>query len=235
MVYRFFILIFFVGIKIGYSNIIYDKNEIIITDIEINNYKDIYKLNIGTNISDNKAIKNIVLIKKTLKFLSKNNPNYIAMLDKDLELEHGKEIFNNLNILNFMRFQKIRNEFISEYFQNTFSMEELGIVFANFENLELPLSKNNCLTIVKLHDIKNDQIFIESFFKGLKVKNQKIKTSINNELFEVCLNNKIFKNIESEIVKFIENKTQKNFDKFIYRNINWKKNSFLLEILTQLI
>lgn len=220
MVYRFFILIFFVGIKIGYTNIIYDKNEIIITEIEINNYKNIYKSNIGTHISDNKAIRSIVLIKKTLKFLTKNNPNYIAMLDKDLELEHGKEIFNNLNILNFMRFQKIRNEFISEYFQNTFSLEELEIVFANFENLELPLSKNGCLTIEKLHDISNDQIFIESFFRGLKVKNEKIKTSINNELFEVCLSDKIFKDIESEIIKFIENKTQNNFDRFIYRNNN---------------
>lgn len=220
MVYKFFILIFFLGIKIGYSNIIYDKNEIIITNIEMNNYKDIYKTNVGVDITNNKAIKNIVLIKKTLNFLLKNNPDYIAMLDKDIELDLGKEIFNNLNLLNFMRFQKIRNGFISDYFQNTFSVEELKIIFANFENLELPLSKNNCLTVEKLHDVSNDQIFIESVFKNLKGKNQNIKTSINNEVFEVCLDDKIFKNIESEIIKFIENKTENNFDKFIYRNNN---------------
>lgn len=208
------------GIKIGYSNIIYDKNEIIITNIEMNNYKDIYKTNVGVDITNNKAIKNIVLIKKTLNFLLKNNPDYIAMLDKDIELDLGKEIFNNLNLLNFMRFQKIRNGFISDYFQNTFSVEELKIIFANFENLELPLSKNNCLTVEKLHDVSNDQIFIESVFKNLKGKNQNIKTSINNEVFEVCLDDKIFKNIESEIIKFIENKTENNFDKFIYRNNN---------------
>ena len=43
---------------------------------------------------------------------------------------------------------------------------------------------------------------------------------MNNELYEVCLNNKLFKDIESEIIKFIENKTKNDFDKFIYQKIN---------------
>ena len=40
MVYKLFILIFFLGIKVGYTNIIYDKNDTIITEIEMNNYKN---------------------------------------------------------------------------------------------------------------------------------------------------------------------------------------------------
>ena len=217
MVYKLFILIFFFGIKIGYTNVIYDKNEIIITDIEINNYQNLYKNNFGTYISYNKAVKNIVLAKKTIIYLKKNKPDFISILDQNIKSEYGDGILNNQDLLNFIRFQKIRNEFISEYFQNIFSIEDLKIIFANFNSLRLPLSKNGCLTVEKLYDVSNDKIFIKSFFENLKNKNQKIETSINNELFDVCLDNKVFKNIEIEIIKFIENKTEDDFDKFIYR------------------
>ena len=235
MVYKLLILIFFLCIKIGYANIIYDKNEIIITDVEINNYKDFYETNTGIAISNNKAIKNIVLIKKTINFFIINNPDFISLLDQNIKTEYSKEIFNNQELLNFIRFQKIRNEFISEYFQNIFSIEDLKIIFANFDSVRLPISKNNCLTVEKIYEFKNDKNFIESFFEFLRNKNQRITTSINNELFDICLDNKSFKIIESEIIKFIENKTEDDFDKFIYRKNNWKKNLFLLVILTLLI
>ena len=235
MVYKLLILIFFLGIKIGYTNVIYDKNEIIITEIELNNYKVLYKNNFGTDISNNVAIKNIVLIMKTIRFLKINNPDFISILDQNIKLEYGEKIFNNQETLNFIRFQKIRNEFISEYFQNIFSIQDLEIIFTNFDSLKLPISKNNCLTIEKLYDVRNDKKFIESFFKKIRQKSTKIITSINEELYEVCLSDKLFNNIESEIIKFIESKTEDDFDKFIYRKNNWKRNLFLLEIQTQLI
>ena len=220
MIYKLLILISFLFIKIGYANIIYDKNEIIITEIEMNNYKEFYKTNFGDIISNNKAIKNIVLIKKTINFLVKNNPDFISVLDQNIKLEYNKEIINNQDLLNFIRFQKIRNEFISEYFQNIFSIEDLEIVISNFDSLRLPISKNDCLTVEKLYDVSNDKSFTESFFNSLKNKSQKITTSINNELYDVCLNKKSFKDIESEIIKFIENRTENDFDKFVYRKDN---------------
>ena len=220
MVYKLLILIFFLGIKIGYTNVIYDKNEIIITEIELNNYKELYKNNFGTDISNNIAIKNIVLIMKTIRFLKINNPDFISILDQNIKLEYGEKIFNNQETLNFIRFQKIRNEFISEYFQNIFSIQDLEIIFRNFDSLKLPISKNNCLTIEKLYDVRNDKNFIEIFFKKIRKKNIKLTTSINEELYEVCLSDKSFNNIESEIIKFIESKTEDDFDKFIYRKNN---------------
>ena len=235
MVYKLFILIFFFSIKIGYTNVIYDKNEIIITEIELNNYKELYKNNFGTDISNNIAIKNIVLIMRTIRFLKINNPDFISILDQNIKLEYGEKIFNNQETLNFIRFQKIRNEFISEYFQNNFSIQDLEIIFTNFDSLKLPISKNNCLTIEKLYDLRNDKYFIESFLKKIRKKDIKITTSINEELYEVCLSDKLFNNIESEIIKFIKSKTEDDFDKFIYRKNNWKRNLFLLEIQTQLI
>ncbi len=220
MVYKLLILIFFLVFKIGNANIIYDKNETIITEIEMNNYKNLYKSNFGTSITDNKAIKNIILIKKTINFLIKNNPDFISTLDQNIKSEYNEKIFDNQDLLNFIRFQKIRNEFISEYYKNTFNLEDLKMIFTNFDNLKLPVSKNNCLTVEKLHEVSNDTNFIESFFKNLKNNNQKPITLINNELYEVCLNNKLLKNIESEIIKFIEIKIKNDFDKFIYRKVN---------------
>ena len=220
MVYKLLILIFFLGIKIGYTNVIYDKNEIIITEIELNNYKELYKNNFGNDISNNIAIKNIVLIMKTIRFLKINNPDFISILDQNIKLEYGEKVFKNQETLNFIRFQKIRNEFISEYFQNIFSIQDLELIFTNFDSLKLPISKNNCLTIEKLYDVRNDKNFIESFFKKIINKNIKITTSINEELYEVCLSDKLFNNIESEIIKFIESKTEDDFDKFIYRKNN---------------
>ena len=235
MAFKLFLLIFLLGIKLGYTNVIYDKNDIVITDIELNIYKELYKTNFGSDISNNLAVKNIVLIVETISFLKLNNPDFISILDQNIKLEYGDKIFNNQELLNFIRFQKIRNEFISEYFQNIFSIEDLETILTNFDSLKLPVSKNNCLTVEKLYDVSKDKNFIEGFLKYIRKKNPKITTLINEELYEVCLNDKLFNNIESEIIKFIESKTEDDFDKFIYRRNNWKKNLFLLEILTQLI
>ena len=219
MVYKLLILIFFLGIKIGYTNVIYDKNEIIITEIELNNYKELYKNNFRTDISNNIAIKNIVLIMKTISFLKSNNPDFISILDQNIKLEYGEKFSESRNF-KLYKIPKDKDEFISEYFQNIFSIQDLEIIFTNFDSLRLPISKNNCLTIEKLYDVRNDKNFIESFFKKIMNKNIKITTSINEELYEVCLSDKLFNNIESEIIKFIESKTEDDFDKFIYRKNN---------------
>ena len=57
MVYRLLILIFLLGIKIGYTNVIYDKNEIIITEIELNNYKELSKNKFGRGLKYGKYPK----------------------------------------------------------------------------------------------------------------------------------------------------------------------------------
>ena len=219
MAYKLF-LIFFLFIKVGYAKVIYDKNEIIITDIELNNYKEFFKTNYGNDIPNNIAMKNIVLIIRTISFLKKNNPEFISALDQNISLEYGDNIFNNQELLNFIRFQKIRNEFISEYFQYNFSIEDLKLTISNFDSLKLPISKNNCLTIEKLYEVSDDENFVRNFYNNLKNKSQKITILINDELYDVCLNNKSFQKIESEIIKFIETKTEDDFDKFIYRKNN---------------
>lgn len=220
MVYKLLLFALIFTINTAYSNIIYDKNNILITDIEMNSYLNLYKNNFDTSISKNEAIKNIVIIKNTINFLQKNNPNYLSNLDILIEKEYSKEIFNDQVSLYFIRFQKIRNEFISEYFNNNFDIKDLKNIFSNFDNLRIPISKNNCLTIEKLHDVRNDDQFVKSFFENLKKNQQRFKIALDNEIYNACINAKLFSNLEKEIIKFIQNKTENDFNEFIYGKAN---------------
>ena len=216
MVYRLILFTLIFIIKTSYSNVIYDKNDILITDIEMNGYINLFENNFGNSISNNEAIKNIVLIKKTIKFLQKNNPIFLSKLDTQIEKEFTKEIFNNKIILNFIRYQKTRNEFITEYFNKNFSIKDLEIIFSNFVSIKIPISKNNCLTIERLYEASKDQLFIKDFFENLKKNQQNYEIMIDGEKYNGCMNDEIFTKLEKEIINYIQNETEKDFNNFIY-------------------
>ena len=66
--------------KTSYSNIIYDKNEKSVTELELKTYIELYKNSFNQNLTKNKALKDIILIKNTINSLEKNNPNFISEL-----------------------------------------------------------------------------------------------------------------------------------------------------------
>ena len=220
MVYKLIILIFFLNLKIAYSSIVYDKNDISITEIELNSYLDLYQNNFGASLSNTQAIKNIFIMKKTISFLMKNNPEFMSELDKIIELEFDKKVLTDEIILNFIRFQKIKNEFINDYYQNNFKIDDLEIIFSYLNDLVIPISLNNCLTIEKLHDVKNDKNFILSFFENLKTNQQNYKINIDNQIFDACMDKDLLNYIELEIIDYIDNKTEKDFNNFIYGKSN---------------
>ena len=220
MVYRLVFLIFIFISNISYSNIIYDKNGISITNNDLENYLNLYENNNQIRISKNKAIKNIVLMKQTINFLLIKNPEFMTILDQNIEIEFGNNILNEKILLNYVRFQKIRNEFIFEYFQNNFDIQDFEIIISNLDNLKIPISKNKCLTIEKLHNFKNDQNFSKNLYNSLKNRKKEFEILINNQLYDVCISDQLFNNIDNIIIKFIENKTEDNFNKFIYEKIN---------------
>ena len=57
--------------NIAYTKIIFDKNDIIITEIEVQEYIKIHKNYTGEELAPNIATKNIYLMKNTLKRLIK--------------------------------------------------------------------------------------------------------------------------------------------------------------------
>ena len=220
MAYRLFFFIFIFITNISFSNIIYDKNGIVISDIEIENYINLYENNTQIRITKNMAIKNIVLMKQTINFLLKNNNEFMLILDQNIKSEFGEKITKDAHLFNLIRFQKIRNEFISEYFQNNFDNKDLELIFLNMNNLKLPISKNGCLTIDKIHKFNNEKDFIKSFYNNLKNKQEKIEIIIDDISYDACINDKLFKNIENLIIQFIESRTEKDFNEFIYSKIN---------------
>ena len=144
----------------------------------------------------------------------------MSILDKNIEAEFGGKIINDQNLFNFIRFQKIRNEFISEYFQNNFNIQDLEMIFSNLNNLKVPISKNKCLTIEKLHAVNSDKNFLINFYNSLKSRKKEFEILVNNQSYNVCIDKKLFNEIENLIIQFIENKTEDDFNKFIYRKTN---------------
>ena len=216
IVFKYLIIIIVLIFNLASANIIYDKDDILITEIELNSYINLYKKNINTDISFNNAIKNIVLTKKTINFLKSNNPEFIKLVDEKLKIEYDQKILDDQILLNFIRFQKIRNEFITDYFQNKFDYFSLKNIFNSFSELNLPISSNSCMTIKKFHVVNKDETFILNFYENL-VNNQKnFKTSIDGIEFDVCINSKLFNMLESNIISYIEKETEEDFKKFIY-------------------
>ena len=80
------IFLFFMITKIN-ANIIYDKNNLVVTSIELENFQEVYFETYNEILSNNQAIKEIVLIKKIIEKISISNPNAIKKIDKSLELK----------------------------------------------------------------------------------------------------------------------------------------------------
>ena len=66
------ILIFFLSKNILYANIIYDKNNVIISELDLNYYKEMHYEKYDENINNSKALKNLVIIKNVISSLKKN-------------------------------------------------------------------------------------------------------------------------------------------------------------------
>ena len=214
------ILILLLFLETAFSNIIYDKNDNSITELELNTYIELYKNSFNQNINKNKALKDIILIKNTISFLEKNNPDFVSELDEILKSQFKNIKFETSIIKDYLRFQKIRNEFISDYFQNQFNVEDLKLIFSSINEFELPISVNNCLTIEKIHKFNEDEYFLNNFYENFKEGNKIFKAKIKNDLFDVCITNNQIKEIEKEIIRFVEIKTQSDFQKFIYGKLN---------------
>ena len=203
------ILILLLFLETAFSNIIYDKNDNSITELELNTYIELYKNSHNQNLSKNKALKDIILIKNTINSLKLNNPKFISELDEILKLQFKNFDFKTSIIKDYLRFQKIRNEFISDYFQNQFDIEDLKIIFSSMNEFGLPISKNSCLTIEKIQRFNEDSFFLNSFYENFKQGNKSFKIKIENNIFDVCISNNQIKEIENEIIKFVEKNTKR--------------------------
>lgn len=218
MVYRFLfkiVLTIFFSLN-TFAVVLYDKNELIITDIELNIYKDLYLKNYKYEIQDSNGLKDLVLLNNVIKDLKKNNMEFINKIDKEIISMFGENIVNNEIVLNFYRFSKVRDEFIYNYFRNNLNVDEIANIFKDLKVLNLPISENNCLVIKDVVDLKNNREFIESFFYNLRNNTNDYKAKIRNLFFNVCIDENSYYKIEQLIVSYIRIQTEKEFENFIY-------------------
>ena len=203
------------------AKILYDKSGIIITDLDLNNYINLSTQLDQIKLDKNKAIKNLVLQKKILKDLELNNIQYLATIDQQILMEFGQDNFNNIFIRDFIRFKKVKDEFIFEYYNNELDFIKFKKIIESINELKLPISNNNCLTIVDFIDLKNNISFQKNYYKNLKNKTANFEVMINDQLFQVCINNQILKQIDNIIIKYIEVQIEDSFKSLIYgKNIN---------------
>ena len=208
-------IIFFIYFN-SFANVIYDKNNIIISELDLVIYKKFHNERYNEKISDTKALKDLVMIKNLVISLEINNPDFIKTIDRDISMELGINSTKSKIHLDIIRYFKTKNYFIINYLNNNFKLNELEEVFNKFNKLELPLSDNNCLTMTNLVDLKNNNEFYEIFFNNLNKENKIYEISIDGKLMSVCLNQRNYQIIQEEIFKYIESKIQKDFDKFFY-------------------
>ena len=218
MVCKILILLLFL---VSYSfksqgDIVYKKNNTIISSIDLETYKKLYKENYGQMLDNNNALKNLVLINNLIKSLESNNKEFLNQIDNRILNDYRGISFDNQITKNFFRFLKIRNEFTINYFQNELNVKELEIIFDELENLNLPVSKNDCLILEQLVDLKNNRYFIEDFFNNLKTNTNNFTVLINDELYRVCIDQKKFRSIEQLIINYIQIKTKDEFEYFVY-------------------
>lgn len=220
MACRFLLLILILNINFLYGNIIYDKNEITITEIELIDYIEIYNNNFNLSLSENSALKKIVLMKKTINFFEKNNPKFIELIDENLKVQFGDSYKVNAMNRDFLRFLKIRNEFISEYFSNKFNYDDFKIILLSIKELKVPISKNGCLTIDRIENLKDNLKFQNNLYENIIDNSKVFKLELENNIYDVCLNSTLYKKIEELIIRYIENKTENDFNKFIYSKLS---------------
>ena len=200
-----------------HAEIIYNKNNNVITLFELNEYSIRYKEIFNEKISREKAIKNIILMNNTINYISKEN-DFLKELDQIIIQNNPSLDLSNKILLNMIRFIFIKNNFISEYFQNNLKKEDVIQSIEMIKEIQFPLSSNNCLTVDKFASIDNKIEISNALYQFYK---NKIKPSIkiNEERYDLCLENKTISILEKALTQVIESRVKEKFTDYIYRSV----------------
>ena len=212
--FRLFLFLFIY--QYSYSNVIYEKNDLIITEIDIKIYQQLYKENYNLDINNTNSLRDLVLIKNLINNLKKNNPEFINKIDSEILIQFSQVDLSNNEVKNFYRFSRIRDEFIIDYFNNRLKIDEVKNIFKRLNNLNLPVSVNNCLIVKEVIDLKDNDEFIENFIYNLKNNAVNFQITIEKVKHDVCIDELRFKSIENLIVNYIQSETSEDFEKFVY-------------------
>ena len=188
------------------SKVIYDKDNIIITDYEVEALKKILSQDKKREVSKEEAIKEYVLTRKTINRIIKVNPNLLEAIDSELASQIDEINFENKIIKNILRFKKIKNLYIRQYLNEQFTANELKESLNDFKEWRLPVSQNECITYESFFDFKDNDDFINFLYQKIKNKPTNFKFEINGVPHQVCIDEVTFNIVKNNIYLYLDKK-----------------------------
>lgn len=214
--YLILLILIFNFNKFSYSEILYDKNGIIISNIDIEIYKNFYKNTYNRDIDSKKSTKEIILIKKLIQKMENKNPSLLKRIDEQINASLKKNNTYNENLRDFDRFLIIKNELINEYYQNNFSLDELKLIFSEIADMNIALSTNNCLTIEKIINSKVIKELPLLVYKKIKENTVIMSINLDKRNYQICFDENFYTILQRLMTEFIEIQIQKDLKEMIY-------------------
>jgi len=216
MVYKYLIFILLFIYNVSLSEIIYDKQKIVITKNDLEIFKSFYKTEYNIDINDQDALKKYTLNLKKINKLDQSNNNIRNDIDKIIELKFNNENLKIEPVRVFIFYNEIQNEFINEYFINNFYYSDFRIVAKNFDNTKVGISINQCLTIDRFIELDENTIFLDKIYNFIKNKDSKILIELNVNKYEVCITDPVVRKIEKSIYLYIKKKIEEDLLKYLH-------------------
>jgi len=215
---KYIFLVFFIFIiNFSYSNILYEKEGIVITEYEIKTLKELVKQNENKVINNSIAIKEYILIQKTIKKISEKNQALIRIIDEEINNQFGEKIFNNNIIKNYIRFKKIKNIYVREYYSSDLNLSEFYEIMIKSNDLQLPISTNQCLTYDGFIKIDDQEILISNLFESITTSKDQFEFNLNNNLINVCIDPEVRVKIDNLVYIQISKKIYDKIKMSVYK------------------
>ena len=208
------ILLSFTFIKdVVTSEIVLQKNNIIITNNDLENYKRLHNDFYGNIIENSPAIKKLYLTLKIINLQMDINPKFDEITKKMMseDLKKYKDTYSQYILEFFLRFEILKNDYVNNYINknNLKELDKILIVEINFYN------DNKCEMKKKSTKFKN----LTQNQKILIMSNLNSKTISMQDNIYVCLSQKNTNEINNAINNIISNKGYEEFLKYVYKNI----------------
>tara|TARA_B110000285_G_scaffold37113_1_gene40170 strand:- start:442 stop:1095 length:654 start_codon:yes stop_codon:yes gene_type:complete len=208
------ILLSFTFIKdVVTSEIVLQKNNIIITNNDLENYKKLHNDFYGNIIENSPAIKKLYLTLKIINLQMDINPKFDEITKKMMseDLKKYKGTYSQYILEFFLRYEILKNDYVNNYINknNLKELDKILIVEINFYN------DNKCEMKKKSIKFKN----LTQNQKILIMSNLNSKTISMKDNTYVCLSQKNTNEINNAINNIISNKGYEEFLKYVYKNI----------------
>ena len=208
------ILLSFTFIKdVVTSEIVLQKNNIIITNNDLENYKKLHNDYYGNIIKNSPAIKKLYLTLKIINLQMDINPKFDEITKKMMseDLKKYKDTYSQYILEFFLRYEILKNDYVNNYINknNLKELDKILIVEINFYN------DNKCEMKKKSTKFKN----LTQNQKILIMSNLNSRTISITDNTYVCLSQKNTNEINNAINNIISNKGYEEFLKYVYKNI----------------